>query len=376
MSTSNPNQTPENQTILIGNVMADGEPVADVAVKFQDRPTYISGPDGKFEYLAPAQGFTIEKIERPGYKLLSPALPFTAHGNESPVTILMKRDEGFSQRRTRKKAEDILETALQFEKSGKIKEAAQLFINRSELDADNVRWLYETGLFFHKYKGYKTAQAFYNRAIKKAEELYGEKNQWLAVCYEAYGDNYFKWNVYFESGMGDENNTLHFADAKTYYQQAGHFWYTLLGEQNNHVAQIYHKMGKCWENLENPTNAMKCYENAMTIVNSGVVAPEVSATIHTDMGKCLHEKGEYEQALGHLEIACQTDRSLYGENSHKVFSDYLAIVSAQYDSRKLNEAMATLEKLLLCTKALYGEEHDMYQRVLHQIDLLKREMQR
>ena len=183
------------QKILIGKVTSDGEPVSDVAVKIKDRPCYISGEDGTFEYLVPEQGYTIEKIECPGYKLVSPTLPFTGKGNDTELNILMKRDESFSQRQLRKKAEELYEKALQLEKNRQIKEAAQLSIDRSELDPDNVRWLYETGQFFFNYKGHKVAQSFYNRAIEKAKELYGEKNQWLAICYEAYGDNYFEWNV-------------------------------------------------------------------------------------------------------------------------------------------------------------------------------------
>lgn len=321
------------QKILIGKVISDGEPVSDVAVKLQDRPCYISGEDGTFEYLVPEQGFTIEKIERPGYKLISPALPFTSNASEAPLTILMTRDESFSQRRLRKKAEELHEKALQLEENNKIKEAAQLFIDRSELDPDNVRWQYDTGRYFHYYKGYKVAQSFYNRAIKKAEELYGEKNQWLAMCYEAYGDNYFEWNVYFESGMGDENNTLHFADAKTYYQQAGHFWYTLLGEQSTHVAQIYEKMGKCWKHLENATNAIACYEKA-------------------------------------YETYC----AVYGENSRQVANTYLGLIAAYFEQKDYDQTMVLLQKLLSVEKALDGETSDIYQKVLHQIDILKRVM--
>lgn len=335
MSTSNPNQTSENQTVLIGNVMADGEPVADVAVKFQDRPTYISGPDGKFEYLAPAQGFTIEKIERTGYKLLSPALPFTAHGNESPVTILMKRDENFSQRRLRRKGKTLYEEAFQYEKKGQIKMAAAMFIARADLDLNNVRWQFEAGEFMFKYKDYRNAQAFYNRAIKKAEELYGEKNQWLAICYEAYGDNYFKWNVYFESGMGDENNTLHFADAKTYYQQSGHFWYTLLGEQNDHVALIYWKMGHCWNNLDNGTNALTCYEKAYNVL-----------------------------------------RSVHGEYSRQVENIYSAIINFHFGRREYDKALEVFQKLLPITKSIEGESSDEYKQLLQQVDYLRNEMAR
>lgn len=335
MSTSNPNQTPENQTILIGNVMADGEPVADVAVKFQDRPTYISGPDGKFEYLAPAQGFTIEKIERPGYELLSPTLPFTTDGNESPVTILMKRNESPARQRLREKAEAIYEQVLDYEIKDQLKLAASLLTIRADLDPDNVRWQYETGKFLHKYKDYRNAQSYYNRAIKKAEELYGEKNQWLAICYEAYGDNYFKWNVYFESGIGDENNTLHFADAKTYYQQAGHFWYTLLGEQNDHVALIYWKMGHCWNNLDNGTNALTCYEKAYNVL-----------------------------------------RSVHGEYSRQVENIYSAIINFHFGRREYDKALEVFQKLLPITKSIEGESSDEYKQLLQQVDYLRNELAR
>lgn len=375
MTASNSNQTNGKQVILIGSVMADGEPVSDVAVKFKDRPCYISDLDGKFEYLASDQGFTIEKIDRDGYKLLSPQLPFKVQGNESPITILMKHDEGFFQRRLRKKAEDLHEKALQLEKENKLKEAAKLFMERADLDPNNVRWQFEVGQFMYKYQDYKTAQTYYNRAIKKAEELYGEKNQWLAQCYDAYGDNYFKWNVYFESGMGDKNNVLHFADAKQYYQQAGHFWYTLLGEQNDHTAWVYCNMAQCYVKLDNDQSAMHCVEKALSVVDSGNVSPGMKAKVYHSVGDSFHGLGEDEKSLHYLEMAYQINLSLYGENSQQVFWDYGSLITTLHALGRLDETMATIQKLLLCTKVLYGEQHKVYKWVEDQMLRLKNEME-
>ena len=153
------------QTILIGKVTSDGEPVSDVAVKFKDRPCYISGRDGTFEYLVPEQGFTIEKIEKPGYKLISPALPFTTKGNDPALSILMKQDESFSQRRLRKKGESLIEEMGQCDIERRYGDAADKFIERANLAPDNVRWQHEAGRYLHMHKEYKTAQTLYNRAI-------------------------------------------------------------------------------------------------------------------------------------------------------------------------------------------------------------------
>lgn len=323
------------QKILVGKVTSDGEPVSDVAVKIKDRPCYISGRDGTFEYLVPEEGFTIEKIERPGYRLVSPALPFTSKGNEPPVAILMKQDESFSQRLLRKKGEALIEEMGQCDYERRYGDAADKFIERANLDPDNVRWQYEAGRYMHMHKDYKTAQALYNRAIKKAEELYGEKNQWLAYCYEAYGDNYFAWNVYYESGMGDENNTLHFADAKTYYQQAGHFWYTLLGEMNDQVAIIYWKMGHCWKNLENGTNAMACYEKAYNVL-----------------------------------------RTIHGECSRQVENIYSTMINLHYQQQDYKKAMEVYQKLLPIVKVIEGESSDACKQLLQQMAYLRNELAR
>lgn len=168
------------QKILIGKVISDGEPVSDVAVKIKDRPCYISGRDGTFEYLVPEEGFTIEKIERPGYRLVSPALPFTSKGNEPPVAILMKQDESFSQRLLRKKGEALIEEMGQCDYERRYGDAADKFIERANLDPDNVRWQYEAGRYMHMHKDYKTAQALYNRAIKKRRNFMAKRTSgWL-----------------------------------------------------------------------------------------------------------------------------------------------------------------------------------------------------
>lgn len=238
-------------------VTRDGQPVADVAIMIKDRPTYISNIDGKFEF-APIDGrFTIEKIEKPGYKIVSPQLPFVAQGETGPIRVVMESDEDDQQRDIREKGRWLYEEALRQEQQRLYGDAADTLIIRADLDPMNVRWQFETGKYMHKYRDYKTAQAFYNRAIKAAEELYGEKNQYLARCYELYGDNYFVWRVW------GEDSVMNYADAKNYYQRGGHFWYSLYGEANNHVARVYFKMAACWFKLENNTNAKACLEKAI-----------------------------------------------------------------------------------------------------------------
>lgn len=231
--------------------------VADVAIKVKDRPMYISDADGMFEFALTDGTCIIEKIEKPGYTLISPQLPHEVKNSNELLRIVMENHEDDQQRDIREKGQWLYNEAQRQEQERLYGDAADTLIMRADLDPMNVRWQIETGKYMHKYGDYKTAQGFYNRAIKAAEELYGEKNQLLARCYELYGDNYFVWRVW------GEDNVLNYADAKNYYQRGGHFWYTLYGEGNNHVARIYYKMAACWYKLENKTNAKTCIDKAI-----------------------------------------------------------------------------------------------------------------
>ena len=238
----------------------DREAVPDVAITVAGRPTYFSDKEGRFLFAAGNDGpFTVEKIERKGYEVMSPRLPYTAYGNRDTLKVVMRSQETPTQREVREYGELLYNKAMEQEQQRLYGDAADTLIKRASLDEDNVRWQYEAGQYMHKYGDYRTAQTFYNRAITKAKELYSEKNQYLALCYELYGDNYYVWRVW------GEESVMNYADAKNYYQQAGHYWYTLYGETNEHTASIYYKMAVCWMKLDNETNALKALEKMLEV---------------------------------------------------------------------------------------------------------------
>ena len=236
-----------------------GMAVADVAIKVKDRPTYFSNLDGKFEFAMTDGVCIIERIEKPGYVLVSPELPCEVKESFGVIEIVMESHEDRMQKELFERGQYLYEEAQRREEKRLYGDAADILIMRADLDPSNVRWQYETGKYMHKYGDYKTAQKFYNRAIKAAE-VYGEKNQLLAHCYELYGDNYCDWR------MWGENSVMNYADAKNYYQRGGHFWYSLYGEANNHVARVYYKMAACWYKLENKTNAKSCLDKAIEVL--------------------------------------------------------------------------------------------------------------
>ncbi|MBP5547383.1 MAG: tetratricopeptide repeat protein [Bacteroidales bacterium] len=292
----------------------NGAPIADVAIKISGRPTYITNDDGFFYFAADNNQFTIERIEKTGYKLISPKLPYTATTDINTLTIIMTLDEKPQQTSLREYGQKLKDNALQLESQRMYGDAADSLIKRANLDTENVRWQIETGMYMHKYGDYRTAQTFYNRAIKKAQELYGDNNQWLAECYNLYGDNYFVWDPWGASGM--TSSAMHFADAKTYYNYARSCWISLLGEQCNAVANSYLYIGRCWRKLENDTMAMQCYEKALDILKS-LPNPDrnIESAVYVGQTHIYFNRNDYASALSMLEKSLAIQKELYGENS-------------------------------------------------------------
>jgi pentatricopeptide repeat protein len=107
----------------------------------------------------------------------------------------------------------------------------------------------------------------------------------------------------------------------------------LLGEQNDHVALIYWKMGHCWKHLRNSSNALTCYEKAYNIL-----------------------------------------RSIHGECSRQVENIYSTIISFYYEQQKYDKALEVFQKLLPITKSIEGESSEEYKQLLQQIAFLKNQL--
>lgn len=256
---------------------SDGVPVSDVAITLKGRPTYISDTNGYLMFAIDEGQYVVERIEKSGYKLVLPQLPF-AQKEGSVLQIVLEVAESNEQRDVREKGASLYGRVIECERQRLYGDGADLMMERANLDTMNVRWQYQTGEYMHKYGDYATAQKYYNRAIHKAKELYGDKNLYLAICYQLYGDNYYAWKVW------GENSVLNYAEAKTYYLRAGHFWYSLFGENNNYTAQIYNKIGMCWYMLENEKNAKECFQKAWEVLTTIPDAdPNLMADVYANL---------------------------------------------------------------------------------------------
>ena len=308
----------------------DGQGIVDVAITMKGRPTYISDKDGNFSFAAITDddGFIIERVEKPGSRVVAPLLPYASTNEGWVVNIVMECEESEQQRAVREYGERLYAQAMELERQKLYGDAADSLVKRANLDEKNVRWQYETGEYMHKYRDYRSAQTYYNRAIEPAKELYGEKNELLATCYEAYGDNYRDWKVW------GEESKMNFADAKTYYQIAGNYWVSLYGPVCKGAARIYYKMAICWKNLENDSSAEICLNKALQTLDSD---PEKDLPLYALV--------------------------------------YFGYVGLYYPAGKYEESLQYLQKLLAVEKELYGEESEYYQRVVRYIDLVRRRMQ-
>lgn len=307
----------------------DGRAVADVAITIKDRPTYFSDRDGHFAFAATTEDgeYTIERVEKPGYKLTFPTLPYVSSNGEGWTTnIVMECEESEQQKAVREYGEQLYEKAMEQERKRLYGDAADSLVKRANLDTLNARWQYETGFYMHKYRDYRSAQTYYNRAISAAKP-YGEKNQLLAMCYEAYGDNYCDWKVW-----GEESN-LNYGDAKTYYVFARNYWFSLYGLNCNPMARIYIKLSNCWKGLENESM----------------------------------QKDYLDKALQTLDNTPDALLSLYA-------LVYWGYVGLYYPAGKYEETLLNLQKLLVVEKEMYGEESEYYKRIARYIEEVKEKM--
>ncbi len=347
---------------------AEGLPLSDVAVTLKGRPTYISDANGNFLYAIDEGMYVVERIEKPGYRLVSPQLPF-AQKEGNVLHIIMEAAESSEQRAVREKGASLYGRVIECERLKLYGDGAALMIERANLDTMNVRWQYQAGDYMHRYGDYATAQQYYNRAIYKALELYGEKNQHLAICYQLYGDNYFVWKVW------GENSVLNYAEAKTYYQRAGHFWYSLYGENNNYTAQIYNKIGMCWYKLENDKNAKECFLKALEVLKTIPDAePVLMADTYVNLVQIASEENDKKATLDYLNEALKYQRMATGEMSQEVAQVYLKLVAYYYAVNDYEKTMELLHRILAIEKYLFGESSELYLKVQRQIDLLKKEM--
>ena len=200
-------------------------------------------------------------------------------------------------------------------------------------DTAQIMQLCESGVGYLNRGDYKSAQLTHNNAINKAKALGSDKERFLAICYELYGDNYYFWRVW---GL---ESTLNYADAKTYYVEAARNSIATHGENSPEVIRIYNKIGACWLLLENDENAAKWFKKALTTHKSAIVG----------------------------------NPKLLGLTYDSLFSTYLEIVGYFYSVKDYNNTKFYLEELLCLEELINGDSTDIYVKLRRQLDLLEKE---
>lgn len=367
----------EQPTIAGKVVTTDGLGIPDVAITIKGRPSFLCRTDGSFDIPLTDERFVIEKIERLGYALVSPTLPYTSEKGNTRLQIVMER----------------------------AKSAARA-------GEESIRQWYEAGQKLHRGGNYQAAQAEYNRAIEMAKELFGEENKYLAICYELYGDNYFAWRAW------GPDSAMNYADAKTYYSLSLRCWISILGENSQPACRLHNKIGACWRKLENDAEAAKKFEQAMaSLKGSGQENPVLLASIYDNMGKMAFDNSEWETALKHfnseLDELYTKHRDTGGLDKKMIadclvsigrikmklnmppVSDYqeafkfyraagplseevafacLDLVKYYYSLGDLEKTMKQMETLLRVNERVYGKDSDNYRSTLALIGKLEEEM--
>lgn len=200
-------------------------------------------------------------------------------------------------------------------------------------DTAQIIQLCESGVGYLNSGEYENAQLTYNNAINKAKALGSDKERFLALCYELYGDNYYFWRVW-----GAESR-LNYGDAKTYYVLAARNCIATHGDNSPELIRIYNKIGACWLLLENNENAAKWFQKALATHKSAIA------------GNPKH----------------------LGLTYNSLFSTYLDIVGYFYSVQDYNNTKFYLEELLCLEELVNGDSTYIYKKLQHQLILLEKE---
>lgn len=204
---------------------------------------------------------------------------------------------------------------------------------QNEADTLQIIQLCEKGVEHNKHGEYKAAQLTYNDAISKVKDLGDDKECYLALCYELYGDNYYFWRVW-----GPESS-LNYADAKKYYVEAARIWASAKGENCPEVTRLSNKIGACWFRLENNENAAIWFNKALAT-----------------------KKNIIDGNPKHLALTY----------ANLTFA-YLDIVKYFYSVNDYNNTKCYLEELVALEKLINGNTTEKYRLLQHQLDLLEKE---
>ena len=212
---------------------------------------------------------------------------------------------------------------------------------RSNLNPDNINWLYDLGQYVQVYVAdNRRALAVYEKALQKVVSRDGDKSLDVAVIY----NNMAK--VYEDLGK--------YAEAVDYDMKALEIEEEIFGEchpsistSNNNLGHVYTTMGKYEE-------ALACHEKSFSCIQG---SPSDSVRYLINIAGVYLYKGEYKTAEHYyteaLGIAAHIE-----ENSERHFAAcYSGLASLLGKAGRHQDAIDYSEKALDLRKKIFGDNH-------------------
>lgn len=126
---------------------------------------------------------------------------------------------------------------------------------RAELDTLIIQWQVEAGRYFTDYTtDYTKALSYYQRALKRSIELFGEQGNRTAAAYNNLGVLY--------------DTKRDYTRAIEYYTKAIDILENTADSLQPDIATSYNNIGVAYDNLKNYPKALECLEKALPILES------------------------------------------------------------------------------------------------------------
>lgn len=162
---------------------------------------------------------------------------------------------------------------------------------RAELDTMIIQWQVEAGKYFTDYTtDYTKALSYYQRALRRSIELFGEQSNRTAAAYNNLGVLY--------------DTKRDYTRAIEYYTKAIDILENTADSLQSDIATSYNNIGVAYDNLKNYPKALECLEKALAIKQSvNGTSQQTIADTYNNMGAVYVHQGDYLHAQEYYDKA-------------------------------------------------------------------------
>ena len=254
------------------------------------------------------------------------------------------------------------------------REASDYYEQAVQLDQENSDYLNRYGRILIELGLSNKAIEYLDKALKIARKISGDKNPFVADCYQNIGK---AWN-----DLGNSKKAIEFYDKalkialEIYgnehpYIGPKYFGFATKtnGDKHPNIASLYNDIGLSWDNLGNSKKAIEFYDKALKIALEifGDKHPPIAA-LYNNIGLAWDKLGDSKQAIEFYGKALKIALEIYGDNHPHIATGYNNIGFAWDKFGDSKKAIEYYDKALKIFDAAYGSDHPYTKSVRSKID--------